>query len=427
MDTTTNRFKTAGLIFFFLFTLFICISKSAVEILSGLLLALAIVCLLKTACRNSMAANRPVFILLLTLAAGFLMSLFSLSGPLKGAAGFVEQYRFFLLVLPFSIFATSEKSMNFLFTGLNLSALISMSYGIFEMNFHNIWGESIGFHAIGRNSDMLISIALMNLTMILSHHFESRVRAIAVKTIIGINTAFMVTAVFLMLRRGSYLGLMAGVSILLVLMRKTKILALIVLVLCSVLYFSDIRIVDRVKSIMDFNGDESNRERIQLLRTGTDFLMDEHLFFHGTGAEQSKSPFTTYFYSHPPEYQHQNRDIIKKQYFGNFHNSFLQMAVEDGVFFLLMYLSTIGYILLIFGRSLSRLPDHQKIYPMAAIVVTIGFFISQFFHSDLYSYGGIPFILMFAAGCQVITQHRIQNSNTATDGHVNADTEKYGD
>jgi O-antigen ligase len=414
---------------FFLFaalTLLVCRSKSAVDIVFGILILISVYYLIRHADREYLKQNRHIIVLLLPLAVGFCLSLFSLAGPVKGAVVFLERYRFFLMVIPFTLFVRSEKKINTLFILLNVTAFVAVVYGFTQLHMPKIWGKSVGFHTIGRNSDLLMSIGLINLVGPLSYRVENRAWNIASKVLIGTNTALILTAVFLMLRRGSYLGLVVGIFVFLIATRKKKILALVIIALCSALFFTNSVVVQRVKSIVDFKDDNSNRERIQLFRTGTAYLIDERLFFHGTGGKNSVEPFTEYFYSHSAEYQKKNVDIVRKQYFGNFHNSFLQMAVEYGLFFLLCYLASIFYILVRLFKSLRYLTGNHKVYPMAAIVITFGFFVSQFFHSDLYSYGGIPFLLTSAAGCHVFNQQQIQAKKTDTGGIPHATTDYDG-
>lgn len=411
----TNRLLEKFAFFLFaVLTLFECRSKSAVDITFLILVLISIYYLIRYSDRECIMQNRYIIILMLPLAIGFCISFFSLAGPFKGAAAFFERYRFFLMIIPFTLFVRSEKKINTLFILLNVSAFLVVAYGITQLNFPDIWGKTIGFHTIGRNSDLLMSIGLINLVGLFSYRVENRTWNIVSKVFIGINTALILSAVFLMLRRGSYLGLVVGVFAFLIATRKKKVLALVVIALCATLYFSNSMVTQRVKSIVEFKDDSSNRERIQLFRTGTAYLIDERLFFRGIGGKMSYEPFKTYFYSHPAEYQERNKDIIHKDYFGNFHNSFLQMAVEYGLFFLLCYLASIIYMLVRLFRHLPRLTGNHRVYPMAAIVVTLGFFVSQFFHTDLYSYGGIPFLLTFAAGCHVFNQQRIQADKTGS-------------
>jgi hypothetical protein len=403
---TANRFlEKSGIFFFILLALAIFVSKSFIDILYGCLMLLAICSLATRTGRGRIRQSPPVLILLVPLLAGFLMSFFSLSGPYKGTLGFLEQYRFFLLLLPFALFITSQRILTALFWALNISAFASVVWGVIHNDFTMSWGATIGLYPIGRASDLLISMGTINLTYLLAYPVKKNAGNIWLRILVVLNTLLLLTAVLFMYRRGSYFGFIAGGVALLLTLKRYKILLLIIAALCASIYFSDLSAIQRVRSTLDFKGDHSNRERIQLLRTGSAYLIDAHLFFRGTGAKMAVEPFTEYFYSHDTKYQEENKDIVKMQMFGNFHNSFLQMAVEYGIFFVLIYLASIGYTMVYFHRRLPPMSPETRSAAIAAIVLTSGFFVSQFFHNDLYSYGGLPFILTLAAGCQAVTGH----------------------
>lgn len=416
--------ENLGVFFLIALTLAVCISKTAIDVTLCLLILISLCYMVRYAGREYMVRNRFLIVLLVPLAIGFCISFFSMSGPVKGAAIFLERYRFFLLILPFTLFVRSRKSIHLLFVLLNLSAFVSIVYGVCQLNFPNIWARPIGFYPILRQANLLMSIVLINLVGLIGYRMENRAWNITSKILIGTNSLFMMVAVILMLRRSAYLGFAVGVFVFLLLIQKRKVLVLVAIALCVALFFSNSVVVQRVKSIVDFKDDHSNRERIQLLRTGTAYIIDEGLFFHGTGGKMSVEPYTEYFYSHSTEYQAKNRDIVHMNFFGNFHNSFLQMAVEYGLFFLLCYLASIFYLLFRLYRSLPLLTRNQKVYPTATIVATAGFWVSQFFHTNLYSYGALPFLLVFAAGCAVTNWHQGQLPNTASVGRSNAVTEK---
>jgi O-antigen ligase len=212
-------------------------------------------------------------------------------------------------------------------------------------------------------------------------------------------TLVMTAAVIVMFRRGSYLGLAMGVVLLLIVMRKGWWLVVGTALFVLVLSVSDSRLAERVKSIADTTHTSSS-VRIQLALTGLDFIVDQGLFFKGTGAKMSKESHIAFYQAQPPDYQ--KRFQLIKSFFGNFHNSFLQMAVEYGLFFLISFLAATVCLMLWIVRRMKELDRHQQAYPVAALVVTGGFFVSQIFHGDLYSYGGIPYILVFSAGCLVV-------------------------
>lgn len=421
--TFKRTLEISGLLLLAVLALFTCTSKSVIDISCGLLLLVGIFYAIRFEGHGWITGNRYMIVLLLPLAIGLCLSLFSLVGPLKGFIGFLERYRFFLIIFPFTLFVRSEKHVNILFACLNLSALASMVYGMSQLGFTVVWEQTIGYYSLLRQANLLMAIVLINLVGLVCYRMENRTWNIVSKILVSANTLLMMSAVILMLRRSAYLGFTVGIFVFLLVMGKRKILTLIVIALCVSLYFSDSVVTQRVKSIVDFKGDHSNRERIELFRTGFAYLIDDGLIFHGTGGKMSVEPYTEYFYSHGPEYQEKNRDIIHMNFFGNFHNSFLQMAVEYGLFFLLCYLISIFYVLFWLYRSLPHLTRNQKVYPTAALVATAGYFVSQFFHTNLYSYGALPFLLAFSAGCIVVNLHRTETPEAVSAGISSAATD----
>ena len=401
--------KNAGYIFFILFALCVCISKAAANILFGVLMLLTVIYLVRYPRKEFFSKNTWVLVLLFPFAIGLVASFFSLMG-MEGAGEFLGRFRFFLLILPFAAFIDGEKKLNTLFVMLNLSAFAGVAWGFFHSDFNDIWGNFNGLHTIGRNSDILFSISLMNMAALFAYRCQSMKCNVLFKILILVNIVLMLSGVMFMGRRGSLLGLLAGVVILLIFFRKLFMITLVAASLVFAAYHSDTWIaqrmksinsdtwiVQRIKSIKDLEGNESNTARLQLAQTGIDYLVDERLFLRGTGAKHSTSFFEDYFNAKPEDYKKKYSTV--PQYFGNFHNSFLQMAIEAGGLFLLLFLGSTLYMMGVMVKRLPKLARNQRVYPIAAMAVTWAFFVSQFFHGDLYRYGGIPYILVFSAGC----------------------------
>jgi hypothetical protein len=390
--------KWVGYFFFTLLALSLFISKAAVNISGGVLLLISIIYLIfyydRIDFRNK---NRYVIVLLFPFFIGFIASFFSLSGA-SGSLAFIERFRFFLLFLSFALFIDSEKKMNILLILFNISSLASILYGLDQFDFNGaVWGKVIGLHTLGRGSDLMVSISLLNIVGLFTYNWQGKWRNIFFKLVIFLNTALMISGVLVMGRRGSIIGLIAGIVIFGVVSRRILILALVVSAACCSFYYSDTWIVQRIISIADLNNNESNEVRVQLMRTGVDYISDARLFFRGTGAKLSKKPFEIFYNSKPDAYKAKYN--LVGGFFGNYHNSFLQMGIEGGVFFVLLFFVCVFSMMVFLFIRLFKLQGNAKLYPTAAISVTCGCFVSQFFHGDLYMYGGIPFILVLSAGC----------------------------
>lgn len=407
--TIEMTLEYGGYFFFLIFALSVCISKAAVNVSGGFILLISVVYIIFYYDRIDFTHKKKyILIALLPFFIGFFASFFSLSG-VSGSLAFLERFRFFLLFLSFALFINSEKKINTLFVMLNISSLTGIIYGISVLDSWEIWGRTIGLHTLGRSSDLMVSISLMNIAGFFIYRSKDKTRNIIFKIAIFLNTLLMVAGISIMGRRGSIIGLIVGVVVLMIVFRRFFILALIMIVALCSLYFSDNWLAQRVKSIRDLDKNESNNIRLQLLRTGVDYIVDKRLFFMGTGAKKAEIFFGAYFNSKPETYKVKYDRV--SQYFGNFHNSFLQMAIEAGVIFTMLFLASIFYMMVFLQKKLGKLEGNRRFYPAAALAVTMGCFASQFFHGDLYMYGGIPFILILSGGCGVCIIENEEKNN----------------
>jgi hypothetical protein len=396
-STLAKLMTNAGYFFFMALALCVCLPKGAVNISGSLLLLVTILYLVFFYDRIDFRyRNRYVLIALFPFFMGFAASFFSLSG-LNGAAAFLERYRFFVLILAFALFIDTEKKLNTLFILFNISALVSLVYGFSTMGDGNIWGVTIGFHTVGRGSDLLVSIAVMNAAGLFILKHKDKKRELFLKLAVLLNTVSMVAAIGIMGRRGSMLGLLFGIVIVMLLARRFILLIVAMAGILVALVATDHWILDRLRSISDADNNESRTVRLQLFHTGLDYIMDEGLFLRGTGAKAAKDPFAVYFNAKPDAYK--SRFSKVKDYLGNFHNSFLQMAVEAGMVYVLLFLGSTLYLLSRQIRWFIRTPGNGRFYALAGISVTASCFLTQFFHNDLYMYGGIPYIIIFSGGC----------------------------
>lgn len=405
MNETVAR--NTGYFFFIVIALSVCISKAAVNISYGVVIFATIIYLScfysRIDFRNT---NRYVLVLLFPFAVGFIASFFSLSG-VSSFLAFIARFRFFLLILSFALFVDSEKKLNGLIIALNISAFVSVVYGLTQLDFSELWGKIVGFHNLLRGSELLAYISMINITgFFLYRHKDGKSHKLF-NTVIFFNTVLMFFGIAVMGRRGTILGLLMGGGVLLItmmlVMRKGLVLAAVMVVVCLSMIFSDGWLGDRVRSIKDWHNNESNEVRIMLIEFGVDYIIDEHLFLRGTGAKKSRKLVGDYFNSKPEEYREKYNAKYKgfESYFGNFHNSFLQMAIEGGALFLFLFLLCFFSIMFFLFKNMKRLEGNRKFYPMSALAVTAACFSSQFFYNDLFMYAGIPCIIMLSGGCYV--------------------------
>jgi O-antigen ligase len=376
----------------------VCIFMDKVPVnLSTALLALTTLAwLIRFGTRRVLAENPYMALLLVPLALGFVLSFFSLAG-VQGALGFLPRFRFFLLVIPFALFVRDRETLERLFLVMNAGAFLDIAYCMVSAGFTDMYQEFWGFHKFSRNAAILFSLCVFNLTYLLVGVKSGtwREKPLLFWVLLA-NTVLILVSVFLLGERGAWLGLYISVAVVLVLYEKRLIIALLVITALSPLFLPEDG-VDRIKSIVD-TGHFSNQIRLKLYRVGFDFLVEENCWFRGTGARNVKEPVQAFFDRKPESYRQTYYETYMT-YFNSFHNSFLQMAVEGGLLFALSYLAC--HILLLLGmlKRLKTADPPGRVYLLAAIALTPGFFISQFFHEELFRYGGLVFALIFYSGC----------------------------
>lgn len=389
-----NVIRKAGLTFFMLFAFSAFISKAAVNIFSGAALFLSLVDILVNGTHKELVKNRLFLAFLLPLLLGLVLSLFSDAG-LDGVPFFLSRYRFFFMILPFMTFIREKKHLYILFFILSLSACLAVSYGFVHAHLTDSAFDFEGLLIVGRNSDLLASLSLMNTVLLFEFEVKGSKSRFFVRTGLLISLVLTVAAILVIRQRGAMLGLYAGWMVYALFFNRKFLIGLIVLSCVSVLVLKkDNPIVTRVKSIVDLKNDASNLIRLHLFSTGFVYVIEEHLFF-GTGDKNPEEDFTAFINSKGKAYKEKYSHAMEIP--GNFHNSFLQIAAEGGVVFLVAYLFGILYVLCIMVVKLQD--TEMRMFCMGAIVGTVGAFVMYFFHGELYRYGGIVFYVVLMSGC----------------------------
>jgi len=390
--------KKIGINLLLLFVFSIFLGKSIINVVYYLLMIAAIIYFLKYGSKKFFTDNRYVLILLFPFGVGFVLSFFSLEG-VKGSVDFIMRYRFLLIVIPFAIFLKNRKVLIQIFLALNIGAFINLIYCIYNSDLSNPFQNIHGVYKAGRHSDMLFTLCLINTTFLLiKYKFNAFQENIKLYSLLFINTSIIFTAIILIGQRGAYLGFYLGLAALLFAYSKKLLAGLIILTVLSSLFVPGY-VLDRAKSIIDPN-QESNSYRLDLLKFGTDLLIEQKCFIRGTGVKNIDLELEKLFTAKPQKYRDRYYATFKK-FHHNFHNSYLQMAVEGGLLFLILYLSSICYLLVQMFQKIKKTDlNEQNILP-CVVVSSIGFLVSQFFHEDFFRYGGLVFFTCFYGGCMV--------------------------
>ncbi|MFH1156484.1 MAG: O-antigen ligase family protein [Pseudomonadota bacterium] len=394
-ETTLKRYGTG---FFLLFSFTIFVAKAPINISSGLLLLTTLIFLYRCPGSREIFRYYYVRVCLFPLILGLVLSFFSLEGPLA-FIGFLHRYRFFFLVVPFALFITEYRHLEKLFRLMNVAACLDVVYCMLNSDFSDMFSHFYGYHKFGRNSDMLFSICLFNLLyligLVLLKQFNQNRR---INILLSLNTALLFVGVVLLGERGAWIGFYFGLFIFLMIYSRKLLFLIVVISLMAPFYTPDVA-MQRLKSIVDVTH-FSNDIRLRLYRAGFDYLVETNRFVTGTGVENVQKEVDVFFETKPKAYQDEYYQTFK-DHPGNFHNSFLQMAVEGGVLFLLSYLLAMGLLLVRLARKARDMKDGDRLIIKAIVSVSAGFLLSQFFHEELFRYGGLVFMILLYAGCYI--------------------------
>lgn len=367
-------------------------SKAALNISGGALLVLSIAWV-GLYDHQFFARNVYLKYLLWVIGCGTVLAFFSKSGGLSAVGTYLNNTKFLVIPFPLAVAAQDRRWVRIGYGVLLGSCLLSMAYGAFEHGALT-YGLSNGRIPVGRYADQLMVVALA-LIVFVSDVFVKKSVDLWARLGLSLLSAFLCFGLILSSQRGSWVGFVLGLLVFAVLNRKHfKMIALVgaVVLLVSVLVGG--RFFQEVKTIGDITRDMSNITRLHLWATGFDFSLEAPVLGHG--GDKIKEDFRTFYYAQPTAYQERYNKAISLA--GNFHNSYLQIIAESGwVYFILLA----GYffwvtrdVFLSIARKGS--PFDTPIQIMA--VVTPGFLVSQFFHGDLFSYGGVAYMIVLSLG-----------------------------
>lgn len=385
--------KTTGFVFFILFAFSLFISKAPINIGISILLLLAFVELFLNKRYADLILNKAVLAILIPLAVGFMLSFYSTAG-VKGSLFFLSRYRFLFLIIPFVLFVTRRKQADMILMTVIISGSMAAIYGFVHGYITSSKFDFNGLLIIKRNSDLFASLGLLNTVFLFECNPENTVRRIWMKAGLLVSLILCVGAIVFIRQRAAMLGLYVGWVVYALFFNKRFLLFVVGLTLMIALSLnSGNPVMTRIKSIWDFE-QASNATRIDLYSSGMPYVLERHMLV-GTGSKKDSKDFLEFYEKKDNSFKIKNK--FAKSHSGNFHNSFLQMAVEGGFLFVLIFL--IGLIYLIYRMILELREKEKRLYCMTALVVSIGAFVMFFFHDELYRYGGIIFYLTLIIGC----------------------------
>ncbi|MGO2356573.1 MAG: O-antigen ligase family protein [Marinomonas foliarum] len=350
--------------------------------------------------------NKYVWLFIGPYILGFILGFFSENGVI-GSIEFLQQFRFMIIIFPLACFVKSKKEMIFLLIMVYASAIIAIFYGIYK---NQPYGGFHGFHTIGRTADMLVVLLLASLAYMIQSRFTFNLKSNIGKFILLGTAVTFAWAIIMTEMRGAWLGVFIGVCSLITglffLKQKWLAFSLLLLIMASsVTFLKTYKNIDIIKnqiaSISDTQNNLSNKIRLQLWKTGWDFSKEQ--FFFGTGVNKSNDMYTKFFDKQADSYKEKYQYIIHNM--RDYHNSYLQIHVETGFVFFIIYITSIAVYLLYFIKRIQKIPFEDRKYPLSAIACSLAFLSIQFFHSELYSYGSTSFYLIIFAALYILNEN----------------------
>lgn len=373
------------------FFLSVFISKAAMNSLGGLLLLLGFVSIGVN--RQHVFKTYPFLMLfLIPVIFGCGATLFSEIGGVKALFSLLNRLKWFVLPVILASFLKDEKRVGWIFGAVLLSGTVATLFGVSQPE-QRVFGLFSGMHQIGRNADMLM-ICLLGIAAFLGNPVFRRSAGRVWVGIMACVAVLFFWALVMGSIRGAWLGLLVGLGVYSLLFNRTFLFVGAILIVIAVGVGPSGVVLNEFKSIGNRDSDVSNLARLELWQTGLSFSRDHMLF--GSGCFRIKDQFREYYQKQPEEYHSKN--FWSGQYPGDFHNSYIQLFVEGGLLFFLVFIGCGAVMLYRLLQGLGKVSREKKVYVQAAVAVSTGFLLAQFFHGELYSYGSVLFILVLFVG-----------------------------
>ena len=374
-----------------LFFVFVFFSKAAMNSLGGLVLLLSLLSIVVNK-QKIFRDNTWLVLIVVPVVVGGGAALFSESGGLLAVAGFLNRMKFVFLFFVLAAVVKDEERLWWLLGAVLLSGVSASLLGLAHPG-QRVYGSFSGMHHIGRNADMLMISFLGIICFLGDSVFRRRIGTLGVGLLTCVATLFF-WGIVMSAMRGTWLGFLVGIGVYSLLFNRKFLIVGGVLVVLALSMGPSGTVVKEFKSIGNTTSDSSNLARLQLWQAGLDFSKN-HLLL-GSGRDRITEQFTAFYYAQPEEYQRKYKRSI--QFPGHFHNSYIQLFVEGGLLFFLVFVVCGTLLMYRLVRSLTADSFGEKVYVQAAIVASSGFIFAQFFHSELYSYGSALLVLVFFAG-----------------------------
>lgn len=371
-------------------------SKSGLSIFSSLLIIISVFYV----DWKAFLKEKWLVLFVMTLPLGMFLNLFSLGGW-ESSLKFLLANPWPLMIIPGFHLIKQGNGLRFFLWPLALSLVAAMvkSASIFYDSYGLVFTSQTRVHSffdIGRWGQFVASAALA--LFVLSYP-QSLMRK---KHTWLCRTLFVFSFVFLILSntRGPWLGFIAGVILVIPLMRRYYKIVLSGAILTLILAFTLKGIEQRIESIFMIRSDESGRitsddnsnaGRLHMWRIAADRVSLHPIF--GTGFRNSEGAMKDFLSNKDQSYL--DRYTKTEFSYSDAHSSYLQSLVEMGIVFFIYYW---GVLLVYLATLLKSTIDKSDTFAILSVGLLFLNFTVYIFYSSFASYEALLVILALLVG-----------------------------
>ena len=333
----------------------------------------------------------PFFILIL----GLILQCFSLGGFKSFIIFSYKNY--FLLILPLVPILLKDIKENYIVNTVASSLFIGIlkSFYNFYKDYNLQYSSSIrvdSFFDIMRWGIILV----MGLLIILPYLNKKRI-FLWIVFFLGIISLALNNS------RGPILSLILGIIIFIILKKKIKLgIGIIVVLISAFFILKSTNILNQFSDRMEsINNTKSggNAARIFMWKKGMSFMTDslkenKKIFFFGTGINNRKKIFEKYLIENT-DYKELNDDVKVGVSFDDSHNAYINMFVQTGFIFTIIYYIMLSYYTIIIFINYFK---YKHNYTLSSLLPLIAFYFCGIFYGYSFTYETFTFFFILGIG-----------------------------
>ena len=333
----------------------------------------------------------PFFILIL----GLILQCFSLGGFKSFIIFSYKNY--FLLILPLVPILLKDIKENYIVNTVASSLFIGSlkSFYNFYKDYNLQYSSSIrvdSFFDIMRWGIILV----MGLLIILPYLDKKRI-FLWIVFFLGIISLALNNS------RGPILSLILGIIIFIIMKKKIKLgIGIIVMLISAFFILKSTNIFNQFSDRMEsINNTKSggNAARIFMWKKGMSFMTDslkenKKIFFFGTGINNRKKIFEKYLIENT-DYKELSEDIKVGVSFDDSHNAYLNMFIQTGFIFTIIYYIMLSYYTIIIFINYFK---YKHNYTLSSLLPLIAFYFCGIFYGYSFTYETFTFFFILGMG-----------------------------